>query len=143
MRALSNEGRADSREAHGLRILLAEDVPENQVLAAALLARLGHSVVTTSNGREALETYEKEPFDLILMDIQMPVMGGLEATREIRTRERVSGTHIPIVALTAHAMKGDRERYLKGGMDGYVSKPIYREKLCETIERVTSAAATR
>ena len=136
-------GAADSREAHGLRILLAEDVPENQVLAAALLARLGHSVVTTSNGREALETYEKEPFDLILMDIQMPVMGGLEATREIRTRERVSGTHIPIVALTAHAMKGDRERYLKGGMDGYVSKPIYREKLCETIERVTSAAATR
>ena len=136
-------GAADRHEARGLRILLAEDVPENQLLAATLLEQLGHSVVTASNGRDALETYEREPFDLVFMDIQMPEMGGLEATRAIRMREQVSGSRTPIVALTAHAMKGDKERYLNAGMDGYVSKPIRRNELYETIECLTSSAATQ
>ena len=137
------QGVADRHEARSLRILLAEDVPENQVLAATLLEQLGHSVVAASNGREALATYEREPFDLVFMDIQMPEIGGLEATRAIRMREQVSGSHTPIVALTAHAMKGDKERYLNAGMDGYVSKPIRRKELYETIERLTSSAATQ
>ena len=86
---------------------------------------------------------EREPFDLVFMDIQMPEMGGLEATRAIRMREQVSGSRTPIVALTTHAMKGDKERYLNAGMDGYVSKPIRRNELYETIECLTSSAATQ
>jgi CheY-like chemotaxis protein len=93
-------------------------------------------VVITSNGREALEVIDKERIDLILMDVQMPEMDGLEATELIRDREKGNGGHIPIVAMTAHAMKGDRERCLAAGMDNYVSKPITAEELCSVIENL-------
>ena len=89
-----------------------------------------------------MEAYEREAFDVVLMDIQMPVMGGVEATKAIRERERAAGSRTAIIALTAHAMKGDRQRYLKAGMDGYVSKPVCREELREAIERVTSTDVT-
>jgi PAS domain S-box-containing protein len=117
-----------------LRVLLAEDNPVNQKLAAHLLEKRGHSVAVASSGREALGRLEKEPFDLVLMDVQMPEMDGLEATRTIRERERETGTHLPIVAMTAHAMKGDRDRCLEAGMDDYVSKPIQAEQLFRAIE---------
>ena len=106
------------------RVLLVEDNAVNRKLATALLEKHGYSAATAQNGKEALEILEGERFDLILMDVQMPVMDGLEATRLIRAKERATGGHIPIVALTAHAMKGDRERCLAAGADDYVAKPI-------------------
>ncbi|MCS6861715.1 MAG: response regulator, partial [Abditibacteriales bacterium] len=117
-----------------LRILLAEDNAVNQKLATRLLEKQGHSVVVVSNGQEALAAFEREKFDLILMDVQMPEMNGLEATALIRQRERLTGGHIPIVAMTAHAVQGDREVCLEAGMDGYVSKPIDKEELHRVIE---------
>jgi len=105
-------------------VLLVEDNAVNRKLATALLEKHGYSAATAQNGKEALEILEGERFDLILMDVQMPVMDGLEATRLIRAKERATGGHIPIVALTAHAMKGDRERCLAAGADDYVAKPI-------------------
>ena len=123
----------------GLRILVAEDVPENQMLIEGLLQREGHSPVIVSNGREALDTFKKESFDMVLMDLQMPVMGGLEATSLIRKQEGMTADHIPIIALTAHAMKGDRDRCLEVGMDGYVTKPIDRQLLYDTIHRLAQA----
>jgi CheY-like chemotaxis protein len=118
-----------------LRVLLAEDVPENQELVIELLRKWGYSVAVASNGRQAVEMFESEAFDLVLMDIQMPDMGGMEALDLIREKEKSTGGHTPVIALTAHAMKGDRERYLKAGMDGYVSKPIRAEELLQTIQR--------
>src|SRR5262249_25209898 len=103
-------------------ILLAEDNPVNQQLAIRLLQKMGHTVVMTGNGREALEAFAKEEFDLILMDVQMPEMDGFAATGTIREQEKVSRKHIPIIAMTARAMKGDRERCLEAGMDDYISK---------------------
>jgi two-component system sensor histidine kinase/response regulator len=91
-------------------------------------------VVLARNGREALEALEKESFDLVLMDVQMPVMDGFEATAAIRKKEGGSGVHLPVVALTAHAMKGDREKCLAGGMDGYLTKPIRPQELDELLE---------
>ena len=126
----------------GLRILVAEDVPENQALIEGLLERFGHSLVMVANGREAVDAFEKEEFDVVLMDLQMPVMGGLEAVSEIRAKQSVAGGRTPIIALTAHAMKGDRERCLEAGMDDYVSKPIRRELLREAIDRVLSSRAS-
>jgi PAS domain S-box-containing protein len=123
-----------------LRILLAEDNPVNQRLAVRILEKRGHAVVVTNNGEEALAAWRGEPFDLILMDVQMPRMGGFEATAAIREEERKTGAHIPIVAMTAHAMKGDRERCLEAGMDGYVSKPIQPERLLEALEAFSPAA---
>jgi CheY-like chemotaxis protein len=124
-----------------LRILLAEDNKVNQLVAARLLGKRGHTVVIVGNGREALAALN-EPgsggFDLILMDVQMPDMDGFEATRIIRAGEKSSGTHLPIVAMTAHAMKGDEERCLAAGMDGYVSKPFQPEAVFATIDRVVS-----
>ena len=125
-----------SSDVDGLDILLAEDIRENQVLAVEILRRAGHTVRVASNGREAVEEWERSRPALILMDIQMPEMGGVDATREIRAREQAEGTHTPIVALTAHAIKGDRERYLQTGMDDYVSKPIRRAELFRAIDRV-------
>jgi CheY-like chemotaxis protein len=117
----------------GLRILLAEDNRVNQILAVRLLEKRGHHVQVAGDGREALEKLKTADFDLVLMDVQMPVMGGFEATAAVRETEKGTGRHIPIVALTAHAVKGDRERCLAAGMDGYVAKPIRSEELLEQI----------
>jgi len=125
----------DAREpAASLRVLLVEDNAVNQRLASRLLEKRGHSVVVAGNGLEALEALEKETFDLVLMDVQMPVMDGFEATAAIRKKEGGSGIRVPIVALTAHAMKGDREKCLAGGMDRYLTKPIRPQELDELLE---------
>jgi len=122
-----------------LRILLAEDNAVNQVLAVRLIEKRGHTVTVVGSGREALEALENSSFDAVLMDVQMPEMDGLEATMEIRKKEKTSGEHIPIIAMTAYAMSGDRERCLGAGMDGYVSKPIQPEELFRTIYTHTQA----
>jgi PAS domain S-box-containing protein len=121
-----------------LKILVVEDSPVNLKLVVRLLEKRGHTTVSAANGKEALEVYDADTFDLILMDIQMPGMDGFEATSAIREKERATGTHIPIVAMTAHAMKGDRERCLEAGMDRYVSKPIRAGEMIETIESTVS-----
>jgi CheY-like chemotaxis protein len=116
----------------------------NQEVARQILQRLGHHVVIAADGRAALTALEQSgrgAFDLVLMDLQMPVMGGLEATVAIRKAEGASGTHLPIVALTAHAMRGDRERYLEAGMDGYVTKPIDGVELTRVIDELVPSAA--
>jgi signal transduction histidine kinase/DNA-binding response OmpR family regulator len=129
-------------ERRSLRILLAEDNPVNQLVAARLLEKQGHHVVTSGNGRQALERLEKERFDLILMDVGMPEIDGFEATAMIRRQEEeTTGAHIPIIAMTAHALKGDRERCLAAGMDDYVSKPIQPGALFEAIEKLLPVAA--
>jgi CheY-like chemotaxis protein len=117
-----------------LRILVAEDNPVNQQLALHLLERRGHSAIVAENGREALAAIEKNTFDLVLMDVQMPEMGGLEATRAIREKEKSTGKHLPIVAMTAHAMQGDRERCLEAGMDGYLAKPLDPKIFLQVVE---------
>jgi two-component system sensor histidine kinase/response regulator len=123
----------------GGRILLAEDNVVNRQLAVRLLEKHGHRVVVATNGREAVAALDKEPMDLILMDVQMPEMDGLEATAAIREREKVTGAHLPIIAMTAHAMKGDREKCLASGMDGYITKPIQIRELLEVIDKHLSA----
>jgi two-component system sensor histidine kinase/response regulator len=125
-----------------LHILLAEDKPVNQKLAVRLLEKRGHTVEVAANGREALTCIELAPpgrFDLVLMDIQMPEMDGFEATAAIRKQEIGTGAHIPIIAMTAHAMQGDRERCLAAGMDGYVAKPIEPQALFATVETLAPA----
>lgn len=120
-----------------LKILLAEDSLVNQRLAVGLLERHGHDVAVANNGQEALDALQKERFDLVLMDVQMPELDGLEATRRIRVRERnADGRHTPIIAMTAHALKGDRERCLAAGMDEYVSKPIRERQLLAAMRAV-------
>jgi two-component system, sensor histidine kinase and response regulator len=123
----------------GLQILLAEDNLVNQRLAVRVLEKQGHTVIVAFNGREALRQAEQRPFDLVLMDVQMPEMGGFEATAVLRQRDKETGRHIPIIAMTAHAMKGDRERCLEAGMDGYVSKPIQTPELFAAIDEVMAA----
>ncbi len=123
-----------------LRILLAEDNEVNQQLAVKTLQKRGHAVVVAADGQEALAAIEQERFDLVLMDIQMPRMDGFAATAVIRESEKLTGRHIPIVALTAHAMKGDRERCLAAGMDAYVTKPLRVEELFETIAKLMPVA---
>ncbi len=125
--------------SNGLHILLAEDNLVNQKLAIRLLQKEGHTVVVAADGRKALNALAHESFDLILMDVQMPVMDGLEATAAIRARERTQGTHVPIVAVTANAMTGDRERCLAAGMDDYLSKPINSRALTAAVEKVRAA----
>jgi CheY-like chemotaxis protein len=129
-------------EGRSLRILLAEDNTVNQLLASRLLEKEGHNVVTAGNGRAALERLEKGTFDLILMDIQMPEMDGFEATAIIRKDEESTGKHLPIIAMTAHALEGDRERCLAAGMDGYISKPINANDLIDAVENLGQTAAT-
>src|ERR1043166_8359172 len=124
-----------------LRILLTEDHPVNQRLAQKLLQKWGHTAVTVGNGKKAIEALAREAFDLILMDLQMPEMGGLEATALIRKQEQSTGKHIPIVAMTAHAMKSDREGCLRAGMDGYVAKPLDPQVLFDIIESFAPAPA--
>jgi CheY-like chemotaxis protein len=121
-----------------LRVLLAEDNPVNQRLAARLLEKRGHVVVLAEDGARALDALEKQSFDLILMDVQMPVMDGVQATAAIREREKMTGAHIPIIAMTAHAMEGDRQRFLASGMDGYISKPVHSRELFEVIESLVA-----
>ena len=123
-----------------VNVLLADDSPTNRRLAMRLLEKRGHAVTAVENGLEAVRAFEKDSYDLILMDVQMPEMDGLEATAAIREAEQLSGERIPIVALTAHAMKGDRDRCLAAGMDAYVSKPFQAEELFATIEQLVSYA---
>ncbi len=124
----------DDKPVQPSRILVAEDNVVNQRVAAGLLERRGHDVTIASNGREALDALERDTFDLVLMDVQMPEMGGLEATAAIREREQRSGGHVRIVAMTAHAMNGDRERCIAAGMDGYLSKPLDPRMLFGIVE---------
>ena len=132
--AVTQHDRAQQLTA--LHILLAEDNTVNQAVATKTLERLGHSVVVVNNGSEALSRLASESFDLVLMDAQMPEMDGLTATRKIREREEQTRSHVPIIAMTAHAMTGDRERCLDAGMDGYVSKPISATRLEQAINAV-------
>jgi PAS domain S-box-containing protein len=132
----------DGREpGSALRILLAEDNVVNQRLAVRLLEKRGHHVEVAGNGAEALAAMEKHAFDLVFMDVQMPEMDGLEATAAIRAKEKVTGKHQPIIALTAHAMKGDREKCIAGGMDGYLTKPIRPQELDDVLEDFISRRA--
>ena len=121
-----------------LQVLVAEDNQVNQMVATRIFQKLGHQVTVVSNGREALSAVQAVKFDLIAMDVQMPEMDGLDATSAIRSWEKAAGTHIPIMAMTAHAMKGDRERCLAAGMDGYTSKPIRIRELEQAIAQLTS-----
>jgi two-component system, sensor histidine kinase and response regulator len=132
-RHLLRETRAESGSLH---ILVAEDNAVNQHLARRLLEKRGHRVTIAETGRRALETLETNRFDLVLMDLQMPEMGGLEASALIREKERATGEHIPIIAMTAHAMSEDEERCIKAGMDGYVSKPIKVDKLFQVVQQL-------
>ena len=122
-----------------LQILLVEDKPMNRKLATTLLNKKGWSVTEAHNGRQALEMLATSSFDLVLMDIQMPEMDGIEATKHIRNQEKTTGTRIPIIAMTAHAMQGDREQFMAAGMDGYVSKPINAEELYRVVEEAAAA----
>ena len=126
-----------------LRILLAEDNMVNQKLAVRLLEKQGHDVAVASNGREALAAIEKQAFDVVLMDIQMPEMDGLEATKAVREHERRTGGHLPIIAMTAHAMKGDQELCLQAGMDNYISKPISSADLFAILDLVVASGRPR
>jgi len=117
-----------------LRILLAEDNPVNQRLASKLLEKRGHQVTVTATGRGAFQRIQEETFDVVLMDVQMPDMDGLEATALIREWEKNRGRRTPIVALTAHSMKGDRDRCLAAGMDTYVTKPFDVARMIEVVE---------
>ena len=138
---------AASRKRHGarethhvdqapqkLRVLIAEDNPVNQELATHLLERRGHDVTVVDNGKKALKAMESRRFDVVLLDLQMPELGGLEATRKIRETEKPGGKRIPIIAMTAHAMRGDREKCIEAGMDGYVSKPLDPQTFVQTVE---------
>lgn len=121
-------------------ILLVEDQPVNQMVAQGHLQAAGHEVAVAGNGLEALEMINSGSYDLVLMDVQMPLMDGLAATAAIRAKEQQSGTHLPIVGLTAHALKEDRNRCLAAGMDGYLAKPIQRAELLAAIEQAMAAA---
>jgi two-component system, sensor histidine kinase and response regulator len=131
------------RQGRALKILLAEDNPINQMVAVRLLEKLGHEVTVANNGKEALQTLEEQAFDILFMDVQMPEMGGLEATELIRKSEIISGRHLPIIAMTAHAMTGDRERCLAGGMDDYVSKPVQSSVLRQVLKAIAPGAGPR
>jgi two-component system sensor histidine kinase/response regulator len=125
----------DGRDSSAfLNVLLVEDNAVNQRLAARLLEKRGHRVMVAANGLEALTALEKNAFDLVFMDVQMPEMDGIEATAEIRKKEQLGGKHQAVIALTAHAMKGDEERCLNAGMDGYLSKPIRPSELDAILE---------
>jgi len=125
-----------------LRILLAEDNPVNQIIATKMLEKAGHQVTIANDGRAAIAAWSQAeaiaPFDLIFMDVQMPELDGFQVTEVIRAAERLTGRHVAIVAMTAHAMQGDRERCVAGGMDDYLSKPIVPVALSEILEKVSA-----
>jgi CheY-like chemotaxis protein len=123
-----------------LSVLLAEDNAVNQKIASHVLEKQGHHVTVAVDGREALAALDRAPFDVVLMDVQMPEMDGFETTAAIRARERDTGMHLPIIAMTAHAMQGDRERCIAAGMDSYISKPLKVQELIELLEKVSDAA---
>ena len=131
----------EAQPDRSLRVLLAEDNAVNQRLTVRLLEKRGHTVTVVQDGTEALAVMRRQTFDVVLMDIQMPYMDGLEATQAIRAREQETATHVPIVAMTAHAMQGDRERCLAAGMDGYVTKPLRPTELFEVIASLTAPVA--
>jgi CheY-like chemotaxis protein len=124
-----------SADPHGIDILVAEDNEVNQLVFTQILGETGYSFEIVGNGRKAVEAFGKLEPRMILMDVSMPEMNGLEATGEIRRREEAEGTHVPIVGVTAHALKGDRERCLEAGMDDYLSKPISPKALLDKLER--------
>jgi two-component system sensor histidine kinase/response regulator len=121
-------------EKHRIRILLAEDNAINQTLAVRVLEKRGYSVTVARDGQAAVQAFQTGGFELVPMDIQMPGMDGFEATAAIRAKEKLTGTHTPIIAMTAHALVGDQERCFASGMDGYVSKPIRTSELFSIIE---------
>jgi CheY-like chemotaxis protein len=121
--------------------LLAEDNLVNQRVAAGILNKRGHTVVVVGDGAQAVAALENQRFDVVLMDVQMPVMDGVEATAAIRERERIRGGHLPIIAMTAHAMTGDRQHFLQCGMDNYISKPVRPQDLFSAIAAVLSLRA--
>ena len=132
---------AAPRRPQPLKVLLAEDNPLNRKLVVSILHNRGHRVVVAQNGREAVETARKEPFDLILMDIQMPVMDGFEATRRIRAMEQETGApRTPVVAVTAHVLEEEKDRCFCMDMDGFVGKPIRREEFLDTVEGIVGVA---
>jgi CheY-like chemotaxis protein len=137
-RAPLKSERFNAQAGRSLHILLAEDSLVNQKVALRLLELRGHRVTVVNNGREAVAALEKGHFDRLLMDVQMPEMDGFEATAAIRQQEQSTGSHIPIIAMTAHALKGDRERCLAAGMDGYISKPIQSATLYHVVEEVAA-----
>jgi two-component system sensor histidine kinase/response regulator len=126
-----------------MKILLVEDNAVNQLVALRLLEKCGHSVILATDGRKALVALEQQPFDLILMDIQMPEMNGWQATQAIREKEKTTGHHIPIVAMTAHAMKGDEEKCIAAGMDFYLSKPIRTQELLAVLDEIGDRVGAR
>ena len=128
-------GNQDATSQQPLRVLLAEDTVANQKIVKSILTRRGHAVEIASNGREVVDMIRYQPFDVVLMDVQMPVMDGYQATTAIRMLEAHLGQHVPIVALTAHAMQGDRQRCLAAGMDDYLVKPVRSAHLIELVER--------
>jgi CheY-like chemotaxis protein len=121
-----------------LRVLLAEDTRANQKLVLHILGKRGHTVEIAENGQLAVDSLCRQPFDVVLMDVQMPVMDGFQATAAIRKLKNSNRAQVPIIAMTAHALKGDEDRCLAAGMDAYVSKPVACEKLIETVERLGS-----
>jgi CheY-like chemotaxis protein len=139
--AQPESGAPAAPEPPGWRILLAEDNKVNQLVARRMLESRGHSVTVVNDGRAAVSAALTGGFDLVLMDVQMPEMDGLEATAEIRKRE-TAGRRLPIVAMTAHAMKSDRDRCLDAGMDGYVTKPVQAAELARAMEDAMHAATT-
>jgi CheY-like chemotaxis protein len=130
-------------EARQLRVLLAEDNPVNQMVAVRILERAGCTVVVAENGRAAVAAVEKFPFDVILMDIQMPEMDGFEATAAIRTAEQYTGGHVGIIALTANVIRGERERCIAAGMDEYLSKPIRPASLLALVSFIAKSRTHR
>jgi CheY-like chemotaxis protein len=135
-------GRSDTTAGKGLRILVVEDNRINQRVALRMLERDGHHVTIAENGKEALRAIEQNTFDLAFMDVQMPEMDGLETTAAIRARERATGRHLPIIAMTARAIKGDRERCLASGMDDYVSKPVTSAELRRVLKAIRAPSSS-
>jgi two-component system, sensor histidine kinase and response regulator len=131
-----NKDAINKEEGSSIKILLAEDQPINRKIVIGLLKRYNWQIISAENGEEAVEKYNHEPFDLVLMDVQMPRMDGFDATRHIREQEINSEKHIPIIAMTAHAMKGDKEKCLEAGMDYYITKPIDSQELIGLIKKI-------